>query len=90
MSLSRETYRRCASVALVLALVLLALPCLSNAQTAPAPKASTMTSDDTPKVEIFVGYQWWNPGGNIPTTGTNTPTAFHLPSVAQGFGTNLS
>ena len=60
MSLCHETYRRCASVALVLALVLIALPALLNAQTAPATKTSSMSSDDFPKAELFVGYQWWN------------------------------
>jgi hypothetical protein len=91
MSLCHETYRRCASVALVLAIVLIALPTLLNAQTAPAPapKASSMSSDDFPKAELFIGYQWWNPGGNIPDQNV-PPNAFHLPSVAQGFGTNLS
>jgi hypothetical protein len=60
------------------------------AQTAPAPKTSSVSSDDSyPKAELFVGYQWLNPGGNIPTPGPN-PIAFHLPSIAQGFGTNLS
>ncbi|MGD0793213.1 MAG: hypothetical protein ABR920_15710 [Terriglobales bacterium] len=87
MSLCHETYRRCASVALVLALVLIALPALLNAQT--APKAPTVQSDDFPKVELFLGYQWLNPGGNIPDHST-PPNAFKLPSIAQGFGTNLS
>ncbi len=93
MSLCQQTYRRCASVALVLAIVLIALPCLLNAQTAPAPKApSSQMSDDTPKVELFVGYQWLNPGGNIPdqTPPPAGPLAFKLPSISQGFGTNLS
>lgn len=90
MSLCHETYRRCASLALVLALVLIALPTLLNSQTAPAPKAmTTQSSDDFPKVELFVGYQWWNPGGNIPDTNT-PPNAIKLPSVTQGFGANLS
>ncbi len=89
MSLCHENYRRCASVALVLALVLIALPTLLNAQTAPAPKASSMSSDDFPKVEFFIGYQWWNPGGNIPDQNT-PPNAFKLPAVAQGFGSNVS
>ena len=96
MSLCYQTYRKSATVALVLALVLIALPSLLIAQTAPqtapaAPQApSAKSSDDTPKVELFIGYQWWNPGGNIPTTGTSQPSAFKLPSVPQGFGTNLS
>jgi hypothetical protein len=86
MSLCHETFRRCAGVALVLALVLIASPALLNAQTAPAPK---MSSDDFPKAELFIGYQWWNPGGNIPDQNT-PPNPFHLPAVAQGFGTNLA
>jgi hypothetical protein len=49
-----------------------------------------MSSDDFPKAEFFIGYQWWNPGGNIPDLSTTPPTAFKLPSVAQGFGTNLA
>ena len=92
MSLCHGTYRRCASVALVLALVAIALPALLNAQTA-APKAPTVQSDDTvPKAELFIGYQWLNPGGNIPdqTPPPLGPLAFKLPSIAQGFGTNLA
>jgi hypothetical protein len=88
MSRCHETYRRCASAALVLAIVLIALPSLLNAQT--APKASSAQSDDAvPKAELFIGYQWLNPGGNIPDHNT-PPGAFRLPSIAQGFGTNLS
>src|SRR5713226_2833078 len=89
MSLCHQTYRKCASVALVLALVLVALPGLLIAQT--APKASPVqSSDDTvPKAELFVGYQWLTPGGNIPDQST-PPNAFKLPSILQGFGTNLS
>jgi hypothetical protein len=89
MSRRHEVYRRCASVALVLALVLIALPALLNAQTAPAPKASSSLGDETPKVEVFVGYQWWNPGGNLPDQ-NSPPNAIKLPSVNQGFGANLS
>ncbi|MFI5118743.1 MAG: hypothetical protein ACHP8B_18810, partial [Terriglobales bacterium] len=88
MSLCQEAYRRCASVALVLALVVIALPSLLNAQT--APKASTVQSDDTvPKGEWFVGYQWLNPGGNIPDQSI-PPVAVKLPSMAKGFGTSVA
>lgn len=92
MSLCHETYRRCASLALVLALVLIASPALLNAQTSPAPKATTQSSDDVPKAELFVGYQWLNPGGNIPdrTPPPTGPFAFKLPSMSHGLGTNLS
>ncbi len=89
MSLSHETCRRCASVALVLAIVLIALPALLNAQTA-APKAPTMMSDDTvPKMELFIGYQALYPGGNVPDQ-SSPPNAIALPSMARGFGTSLS
>jgi hypothetical protein len=89
MSLCQNTYQRCAGLALVLALVLIASPALLNAQAAPAPKASPTSSDDFPKVELFLGYQWLNPGGNIPDQ-NKPPNPFKLPSIAQGFGTNLS
>jgi hypothetical protein len=88
MSLCQKAYRTCASVALVLALVLIALPSLLNAQT--APKAPTVLSDDTvPKWELFVGYQWLNPGGNVPDQST-PPNALKLPSMPKGFGTNVA
>src|SRR5580658_2492790 len=79
MLLCQQTYRRCASVALVLAIVLIATPTLLNAQ-----------SDDTvPKTEWFIGYQWWNPGGNMPDNST-PPLAINAPSSPKGLGTNVS
>ncbi len=82
MSLCQQAYRRCASVALVLAIALIALPALLNAQTSPA------SSDNAvPKVELFIGYQWLNPGGNVPDQNGN---ALHLPSMPKGLGTNVS
>src|SRR5271157_1216739 len=72
-------YRRCASLALVLAVVLLALPTMMSAQ-----------SDETPpKVELFVGYQWLNPGGDIPDR-NSPPQSFKLPSIAQGAGASVA
>src|SRR5271154_200067 len=92
MSLCLETCRKRASVSLVLAIVLIALPGLVKAQTAPAPKAAPVVSSDdaVPKAELFVGYQWLNPGGNIPDVSTSPPTAFSLPSISQGFGSSLA
>ncbi|MGD0416129.1 MAG: hypothetical protein ABSA80_12290 [Terriglobales bacterium] len=85
MSLCQETYRRGASVALVLALVLIALPSMLNAQTA-APNAPTVQSSDTlPKVDLFLGYQWLNPGGNTPDL-SSPPVAMKVPSLDKGFG----
>jgi outer membrane protein OmpA-like peptidoglycan-associated protein len=75
-------------VALVLAIVLLALPTSMSAQTAPTASPARY-DDDFPKAEVFVGYQWLNPGGNIPDHNT-PPLAFKLPSISQGFGTNLA
>jgi len=89
MSRCQETYRRCASGALVLALVLLALPSMLNAQT--APKAPTVeSSDDFPKVDLFLGYQWLNPGGTVPVGSNPTlppspPVATKLPGMSKGF-----
>src|ERR1700722_34802 len=82
MSLSHKNYRRCASAALVLAMVLIALPSLVSAQ-------SAQSSDTVPQWEWFIGYQWVNPGGNIPD-GSSPPLALKAPSSAQGLGTNLS
>jgi outer membrane protein OmpA-like peptidoglycan-associated protein len=91
MSPCRDTYRRDASFALVLALVLIALPSLLNAQAAPK-TPTAQSSDDFSKVELFVGYQWLNPGGNIPdqTPPPTGPLAFKLPSIVPGFGTSLA
>jgi hypothetical protein len=91
MSLCRESYQRCANVALALALVAIALPCFLNAQTTPPPKASAAQSDDiVPKWELFLGYQWVNPGGNIPDTSTSPPTEMKLKSMSKGGGANIS
>ena len=91
MSPCHQAYRRCAIVALFLAIVLTALPALLNAQTAPAapaPKASSTSSDDFPKAEVFLGYQWLNPGGNVPDQNV-PPLAFHLPSIGNGVNASM-
>ncbi len=84
MSPCHQAYRRCAGLALVLAIVLTALPALLNAQTAPAPKAPSASLDDAvPKAEVFLGYQWLNPGGYTPDS-ENPPEPYHLPSITPG------
>jgi hypothetical protein len=92
MSLCHETYRRCASVALVLALVLIALPSMLNAQTAPPNAPSAQPDDSYPKAGVFVGYQWLNPGGNVPdqTPPPTGPLPTKLPSMSTGVGFNVS
>jgi len=88
MSPCHQTYLRCASLALFLALVLTALPALLNAQTAPAPKAPSQPTAEFPTMELFVGYQWYNPGGNVPDQSI-PPNPFKLPSLVPGVGVNL-
>jgi outer membrane protein OmpA-like peptidoglycan-associated protein len=46
----------------------------------------------TPKAELFVGYQWLNPGGKVPEPfhSPTTPVAFNLPSIPQGVGSSLT
>src|SRR6202142_1803145 len=71
MSRRHTPYLRCAALALVLAVVLLALPAVLNAQ-----------NETPPQIDVFVGYQWLNPGGTVP----EGPDAIgvKLPSLPQG------
>jgi len=78
MSLGQHSYRKTAAIALFLAVVFIALPAVMVAQ-----------DQKPPKVEIFAGYNWLNPGGNIPD-GNTPPLAFKLPSIAQGGGAALA
>lgn len=77
-----HTYGRRAAFALVLAVVLVALPALMSAQ-------SANSNDQPPKAELFIGYQWLNPGGNIPD-GSTPPQPLKLPSISQGAGASLA
>ena len=58
------------------------------ALTVASPLTLVAQDDAPPKVDIFVGYQWLNPGGNVPdgfdTSGGRIP--FKLPSIPQGLG----
>ncbi len=42
----------------------------------------------TPKADLFVGYQWLNPGGKVPTPGfpSNAPVGETPPSMSKGGG----
>jgi hypothetical protein len=46
----------------------------------------------TPKVDVFVGYQWLHPGGNVPAPFQSpiNPVAFKLPDMAGGGGASLT
>jgi len=79
MSLCQKTYQRWAALAAVLAVVLIATPIFTFAQ----------SNETVPKEEIFLGYQWLNPGGNVPD-GNTPPNAYKLPSEAKGFGASFA
>lgn len=81
MSLCHQSCRRSAGFAIILAVALVVLPALLNAQ-----------DEKPPKAELFVGYQWLNPGGNVPkgTDSFGNPLAFKLPSIPQGVGASLA
>ncbi len=52
--------------------------------------ASAFAQDSsTPNWDIFVGYQYLNPGGTVPAPGgdPNNPTPYPLPAMPKGFGT---
>jgi hypothetical protein len=51
--------------------------------------AVTLAQDvETPKDEIFVGYQWLHPGGTVPAPfqNFNAPSPMKLPDMPAGFG----
>ncbi len=59
--------------------------CLASLVLASALGATNVMAQDQnpPKVDVFVGYQWLNPGGSVPDSAT---TGFKLPSLPKGFG----
>jgi hypothetical protein len=55
--------------------------------------ALTLAQDvETPKYEIFAGYQWLHPGGTVPVpfTNYNNPAGMKLPDMPDGFGTSFT
>ncbi len=51
--------------------------------------SGTVSAQETPKSELFVGYQWLNPGGTVPQPFQpfNGPIGVKVPAMAKGFGT---
>jgi len=48
-------------------------------------------NDSTPKIDVFVGYQWMHPGATVPFGSDPTnPTAFKLPDMAKGIGSAVT
>lgn len=80
MSLSSHSgNRRLALSGALLTLCLLILSGLSVAQ----------SPDNPPKWDLFIGYQWLNPGGYVPTPG-NFNTPLKLQAIPQGVGSTLA
>src|ERR1700690_900783 len=52
--------------------------------------AATLAQDvETPKYDLFVGYQWLHPGGAVsaPPPNFNNPSPLDIPDMPKGFGT---
>ncbi len=81
MSLCQRSYGKAAILTLTPAVLFLALPALLHAQ-----------NENPPKAELFLGYQWLNPGGNVPrgTDAQGNALPFNLPSIPQGGGASLA
>ena len=49
-------------------------------------------SDENPKWDLFVGYQWLHPGGTVPApfTDFNNPGIYKVPDMSAGFGSSLT
>ena len=51
------------------------------------PLTSSAQEPTVPKADLFVGYQWLSPGGNVPIVGTANPVQGRkLPDMPVGFG----
>src|SRR5437879_1893251 len=50
--------------------------------------ALSQQQENPPKADLYAGYQWLNPGGNIPggPDGAGGVLPFKLPSMSNGFG----
>lgn len=47
--------------------------------------------EETPKYDLFIGYQWAHPGGSVPVPGTQAnPLTTPLPDLARGFGASFT
>jgi len=51
--------------------------------------AAHAQQENPPKVDIFAGYQWLNPGGSVPSNVGGTILPSKLPSLPRGFGLAL-
>lgn len=68
----------------VAALALLSLAVFS-------PATLRAQDDQSPKYDLFVGYQWLHPGGDAPIPGTQAnPASAKIPDMPKGFGASLT
>jgi outer membrane protein OmpA-like peptidoglycan-associated protein len=51
-----------------------------------------LSAQETPKSELFIGYQWLNPGGTVPEAfqSPNAPVGIKPPSMGKGFGSSYT
>src|SRR6266852_507314 len=77
--------RLCVSLVTVCCLLLMLAVIVS-------PSPAVAQSDSNPKWDLFVGYQWLHPGGNVPTPfgDPGHPTPFKIPDMSKGFGSALT
>ena len=78
------TYRWCRRA--LIPVVLLALTIF------PGVIAATAQDDETPKFELFTGYQWLHPGATVPAPGQSfdNPLGLKLPDLPDGAGGSLT
>src|SRR5579862_6644509 len=82
MSFLRSTHSgRAISCSLMVTLAVFLLSAITLAQ-----------QGETPKVEVFAGYQWLHPGGTVPAPGLslNAPVGLELQNLPAGGGASLT
>ncbi len=49
---------------------------------------SSAQDSETPKIDVFAGYQWLHPGGTVPAPfgDPNNPPSYKIPDEGKGFG----
>ncbi len=63
-----------------------AFPCLLILNLLTVSSAAFAQDEETPKVDVFVGYQWLNPGATVPTSPASPSPGVKLPTMAKGLG----
>jgi len=56
-----------------------------------SPVSLRAQADESNKYDLFVGYQWLHPGGEVPVPGTQAnPLTAKIPDMPKGFGASLT